>query len=201
MSETEAIVFDIGRVLITWDPEGCYDRWIGEDRRRALFDDVPLYETNLEIDRGEPFREAIVALAEAHPDWSKEIMFWHDRWAEMVVPPIPGSVALLERLVAGPRPVHALTNFGRETFVQALELHPFLTLFDRTFVSGRLGLVKPDPAIYAAVEEGLGLSGPAIFFTDDSRANIAAARARGWDAHLFEGPEGLETALTQRGLL
>ena len=197
----EAIVFDIGRVLITWDPEGCYDRWIGPERRRALFEAVPLHAANLEIDRGAPFRETIETLAAAHPDWSDEILFWHDRWAEMVVPPIAGSVALLERLLAGPRPVHALTNFGRETFVQGQDLHPFLRLFDKTFVSGHLRLVKPDPAIYAAVEAGTGLSGGQIFFTDDSPANIAAARARGWEAHLFEGPEGLEAALIERGLL
>ena len=201
MSAIEAIVFDIGRVLIHWTPEESYDRWIGEERRRALFASVPLQAANLEIDRGAQFRPTVAALAEAHPDWADEIMFWHDRWREMVVPAVPGSVALLERLLDGPRPVHALTNFGRETFVLAEVLHPFLTRFDTAFVSGRLGLIKPDPAIYAVVERETGLSGVQLFFTDDSAANVDAARARGWDAHLFEGPDGLEAALTERGLL
>ena len=197
-----AVVFDIGRVLIHWEPEAAYDRWIGEARRRALFEAVPLHDVNREIDRGAPFRATVAALAGAYPDWSEEITYWHDRWLEMASPRIDGSVALLEALLAeGRLPVYALTNFGTETFAIAQVHYPFLARFREAFVSGHLKMLKPDPGIYRAVEEGTGLANEQIFFTDDSLDNIAAARARGWISHHFDGPEGLARALARNGLL
>lgn len=196
-----AIVFDIGRVLVGWDPEGAFARWLGAERAERLFAEVALHQMNLRVDRGAPFAAEVEALAAAHPDWAPEIRLWHERWSEMFAPPIDGTVRLLERLRAGPLPVHALTNFGVDTFEIARRQYPFLQGFTRTFVSGHLGVLKPEPGIYAAVEAATGLSGAEIFFTDDSPANVEAAAARGWRAHLFEGPEGLEARLAAEGLL
>lgn len=197
----EAVIFDIGQVLMHWNPEAFYDRRIGEDRRRALFGAVPLHEMNVEIDRGADQSAAIEALVAAHPDWRDEILAWRDDWIEMARPAIDGSVALLRALKAKGVPVHALTNFGIANFEVACAEYDFLSEFDRRFVSGHIGLVKPDPAIYAAVEEGLGLHGAALLFTDDKPENIAAAEARGWRGHLFEGPAGLAGRLVAEGLL
>lgn len=196
----DVMVFDIGRVLIEWDPEGFYDRVIGPEARAALFAAVDLHGMNLQIDRGQGFRDPVAALAAAHPDHAAQIMLWHDRWSDMVPRAIDGSFRLMQALQARGVPVLALTNFGRETLVIAKARFDFLNTFDQMFVSGDLGVIKPEPAIYAAVEAA-GHAPERLFFTDDNPANCAAAAARGWHVHHFEGPEGLARALVRHGLL
>ena len=195
------LVWDIGNVLLEWRPERYYDRRIGETRRRALFGEVDLDGTNLAIDGGAAFRDAIHALAEAHPGWRREILWWHDDWLALCAPPIPRSVRLLERCVEKGVPCHALTNFGADTFAMALEAYPFLRRFDAAHVSAHLRLLKPDPAIYAAVEARTGLPPEAHLFVDDRAENVAAAEARGWRAHRFDGPEGWAARLVAEGVL
>ncbi|WP_284260721.1 HAD family hydrolase [Roseicyclus amphidinii] len=197
----EAVIFDIGNVLIEWQPERYYDRVYGEDRRRALFDAVDLHWMNERVDRGEPFREVIYETAEAHPEWRAEIRDWHDSWIELATPVIDHSVTLLRRLRAKGVPVHCLTNFGVESYAYAQTQFDFLNEFDIEFVSGRMQVTKPDPRIYEMVEAGVGVPPGAILFADDRDANIAAAEARGWQAHLFDGPEGWAARLVAAGLL
>lgn len=201
MSQPRAVIFDIGNVLIGWQPEAFYDGRIGETRRRAFFDAVPIYEVNLQIDRGAPFLASLQALAGDHPDWRDQILWWHDHWLRMVQPVIEGSVATLRALKARGVPVFALTNFGDETFDIALREFPFLHDFDRAFVSARLGMIKPDPAIYAVVERETGIAPAALLFTDDKAENIGAAAARGWRTHLFTGWRPWAERLVSDGLL
>lgn len=201
MTRPTAVVFDVGNVLVEWNPLAFYDREIGEARRRALFAEVDLIGVNLAADAGESLRDGIAALAARHPGRATEIRWWHDRWAEIFTPAIPRSVRLLARLKARGVPVFALTNFGAETWETALALYPFLTTFDRVFVSARIRAIKPDPAIYAHVEQETGLAPGALLFADDSAANVAAARARGWHAHHFTGPDGWADRLVAEGLL
>ena len=196
-----AVIFDIGNVLIEWQPERFYDREIGEARRREMFEAVDLHAMNDRVDRGEGFRDVIYATADAHPTFAEEVRMWHDRWLELAAPVIEHSVRLLRALRVRGIPVHALTNFGIESFALAKEHHDFLGEFDRAFVSGHMGVIKPDPRIYALVEEGTGLTGEALLFVDDRPDNIAAAEARGWRAHLFEGPKEWAERLVREGLL
>jgi 2-haloacid dehalogenase len=195
------MVFDIGNVLITWDPEGFYDRTLGEARRRALFAAVDLHAMNEAVDAGAPFRGTIYAWAERHPDWAAEIRLWHDRWEDLASPRIDRSIRMLRALRARGVPVFALTNFGDESFAFAQTRIDVLNEFDRAYVSGRMKVTKPAPAIYAAVEADCGLPPAALLFTDDKPENIAAAQARGWQTHLFTGPEGLAQRLVTEGLL
>ncbi len=197
----EAVIFDIGNVLIGWNPEAHYDRRIGEARRRALFAEVDLHGMNEQIDLGAPFRETVYAMADRHPVWHSEIRDWHDSWIEMIQPVIAPSVGLLRRLRAKGVPVFALSNFGVESYAFAQTKFDFLNEFDREFISGRMRVMKPDPAIYAAVEESVGLAPGALLFADDRPDNIAAAQARGWQTHLFEHPQGWEARLVAAGLL
>ena len=104
----QAVIFDIGNVLIEWQPERFYDGEIGEDRRRAFFDTLDLHAMNDDVDRGAPFRERIYAEAEKHPEWRAEIRMWHDRWIEMAAPAIDRSVAALRALRSNGVPVFAL---------------------------------------------------------------------------------------------
>ena len=197
----QAVVFDIGRVLIEWEPERFYDKELGEARRRAFFDAVPIHAMNERVDLGEVWADSVATLAQDHPDWAEEIGHWHGRWIEMASPEIPRSVRLLRALKARGVPGFALSNFGVETFAHAATHYPFFHEFDRAFVSGHLRLAKPDPAIYEVLERETGVPPSALLFTDARADNIAAAAARGWHTHLFEGPDAFADRLVAEGLL
>ena len=196
-----AVVFDIGNVLIEWQPERFYDAQIGVDRRKAMFADLDLHGMNDGVDRGENFRDAVTDFATANPAWHDEIMMWHDNWADMASPAIPHSVRLLKALRNAGVPVFALSNFGIQTFAIAEPVYPFLRDFDRRYISGHMGVIKPDPAIYRMVEDDCGVPSEQLLFTDDRIDNIDAAKARGWQTHLFEGPAGFAARLVAENLL
>lgn len=197
----KAVIFDIGNVLVTWDPHGFYDREIGPERRKALFAAVDLVAMNDRIDEGALFRETIYATAEENPEWGPEIRMWYDRWHDMANPVIHECVALRDRLRDKGIAVFSLTNFGSHSFAEALPRLPFLTQFDRQFVSGHLGVIKPDPRIYQILEQETGLSGADLLFTDDRADNITAAARRGWRTHQFETWQGWARRLVAEGLL
>ena len=197
----EAVIFDIGNVLIEWQPERFYDSEIGEDRRRAMFDTVDLHGMNDKVDMGHHFTRTIYATAEDYPEFRDEIRMWHDRWIELARPEIPRSVRLLRALRAKGVPVFSLTNFGVESFDFALTHYPFLDEFDRKYISGHMKVTKPDPEIYRMVEEDCGIAPRNLLFADDRADNIAAAQVRGWQTHLFTGPDGWADCLVSHGLL
>ena len=201
MSQPQAVIFDIGNVLTRWQPEAFYDRVIGEDRRRALFAEVDLHRMNDIVDEGALFRETIYDWADRTPHWQAEIRLWYDRWIELASPRIEGSIALQRALRAKGVPVFALTNFGKYSFEEALPKMDFLTDFDRLYVSGRMGVIKPDPRIYEMVEEDCGLPPESLLFTDDRADNITAAARRGWRTHQFESWQGWAARLVAEGLL
>jgi 2-haloacid dehalogenase len=197
----EAVIFDIGRVLIGWDPEAFYDREIGEARRRDLFAAVNLTAMNEGIDAGDPFRDTVLRTAAENPAWAPEIRLWYERWHDMASPRIDPSIRLRDALRAKGIPVFALTNFGDETWDHALLKHGFLADFDRLYISGRLRLTKPDPRIYAHVEEDCGLAPDRLLFADDRAENITAAARRGWRTHQFETWQGWAQRLVAEELL
>lgn len=200
--QPQAVIFDIGNVLVEWQPERFYDRVIGESRRRAMFAALDLHEMNDRIDRGEHFTDTIYDFAELHPEWRVEIRMWHDNWIEMASPAIPHSVRLLRALRAKSVPVFALSNFGVENFDMAEADHyPFLGEFDRRYISGKMKMAKPDTNIYDAVERDCGLVPETLLFADDRADNIETAAARGWQTHLFTTPQGWADCLIASGLL
>jgi 2-haloacid dehalogenase len=201
MAGVQAVVFDIGNVLIEWQPERFFDSVIGEQRRRAMFAAIDLHGINDEVDRGGNFHDTIMAAAKANPDWHDEVMMWHDRWIEMAAPAIDHSVRLLRALRGSGVPVFALTNFGIQTFEVAEPVYPFLGEFDRRYISGHMGVIKPDAEIYARVEADCGVPPASLLFADDRIDNINVAAARGWQTHLFEGPQGWADRLVAEGLL
>jgi 2-haloacid dehalogenase len=201
MSQPQAVIFDIGNVLTRWQPEAFYDRVIGEDRRRALFAEVDLHRMNDIVDEGALFRETIYDWADRTPQWRAEIRMWYDRWIELASPRIEGAIALQRALRAKGVPVFALTNFGKYSFEEALPKMDFLTDFDRLYVSGRMGVIKPDPRIYEMVEDDCGLPPASLLFTDDRADNITAAARRGWRTHQFESWQGWAARLVAEGLL
>lgn len=197
----EAVVFDIGNVLVEWNPERFFDAKIGEDRRKSLFAAIDLHGMNDAVDRGGDLATVVQDEARKHPDWETEVLMWRDHWLDMVGPAIDRSVAILRALREKGVPVFALSNFGRGTFDMASPVYPFLTEFDRSYISGRMGVIKPDAEIYRRVEEDCGVAPDRLLFTDDRPDNIAAAEARGWQGHLFDGPEGFRARLVAEGVL
>lgn len=197
----DAVIFDIGNVLIEWQPERYYDSVIGETRRRAVFDAVDLHAMNDRVDRGENYRDVIYETADLHPALRDDIRLWHDHWIEMASPVIPRSVRMMRALQGKGVPVFALTNFGIETFALAQKKYDFLSEFDHAYVSGHMKVIKPDSDIYAQLETHCGIPAERLLFTDDRVENIQAAQARGWQTHHFEGPEGWAERLVSEGLL
>jgi len=197
----DAVVFDIGNVLIEWQPERAYDALVGPARRQAMFAAVDLHHMNELVDRGGDFRDTVYATAEDYPAFRDEIRLWHDRWLDVAGPEIAHSVRLLRALRAAGVPVFALTNFGQGSFAVAETAWPFLREFDRRFISGHLGVTKPSDRIYEIVEEDSGIAPERLLFADDMPANIAVAEARGWQVHRFDGPEGWAARLVEAGLL
>lgn len=197
----QAVVFDIGNVLIEWQPERFYDSVIGEDRRRAMFAAVDLHGVNDRVDRGENFRDVIYGAADADPEWGDEIRMWHDKWLELATPAIPHSVRLLRALKGKNIPVFALSNFGIQTFALAEPVYPFLGEFDRRYISGHMGVIKPDAQIYQMAEADCGIAPEKLLFTDDRTENLDAAAARGWQTHHFTNPAGFAARLVAENLL
>jgi 2-haloacid dehalogenase len=201
MLQPQAVIFDIGNVLTSWQPEAFYDRVIGSARRTALFDAVDLHGMNDLVDAGALFRETIYDWALEYPDWAPEIRMWYDRWDELASPRIEGSIRLQRALRAKGVAVFALTNFGRYSWAEALPRMDFLHDFDRTYVSGEMGVIKPDPRIYEMLEADCGLPPESLLFTDDKADNITAAAGRGWRTHQFESWQGWARRLVAEGLL
>lgn len=197
----QAVVFDIGNVLIGWDPEAFFDSKIGASQREKLFAQVPLTDMNNGVDRGDNFYVAVARTKAAFPGWEREIQMWQDHWIEMASPAIAHSVRLKDALRAKGVPVLALSNFGVQTFEIAKKRYPFLTGFDQSYISGHLKTIKPEVRIYEILEAGCGVAPEALLFADDRADNLAVAAARGWQTHLFDGPEGWAKRLIEEGLL
>lgn len=201
MADVQAVIFDIGNVLIEWQPERFYDSVIGPDRRKAMFAEIDLHGMNDVVDRGGNFRDTVYAAADTYPDWRDEVRMWHDRWIEMAAPVIDHSVRLLRALRTADVPVFALTNFGIQTFDAAEPVYPFLGEFDRRYISGHMGVIKPETPIYEMVEADCGFDPATLLFADDRIDNIRVAADRGWQTHLFDGPQGWADRLVATGLL
>jgi 2-haloacid dehalogenase len=196
------IVFDIGRVLIHYDAELPFSRIIPDPQERAwFFANVCTHEWNVEQDRGRTWQEAEDALTAVYPDHEDSIRAFRKHWHEMVPHAYDGSVAIMKGFIDEGRDVTMLTNFASDTFRQAQEIYPFLNLPRGVTVSGDIGLIKPDPAIYDRHTKDFGLAPSATLFIDDSAANIAAARAYGWNAIQFTGADNLKEELGKYGLL
>ncbi len=196
----KAVDFGIGNVLVGRDPMRLYRQEMSAAEWYTLIGSVDLTTMNEEVDRGAALRDTVYETAARHPVHADAIRLWHDRWIEMFGPRITGTWAILEALQNAGIPIFALSNFGRDSFEIAKQDYPELTRFDQTFISGTLGLIKPDPKFYAHLERITGLSGSALFFTDDRADNIAAATARGWRGHVFTGAPALAARLIAEGL-
>jgi 2-haloacid dehalogenase len=197
-----AVVFDIGRVLHDWNLRYLFEKLIADPAELDRFlAEVVTEEWHFQSDAGRPLAEMVPELKARFPQHAALIDAYRDRFEETLPHEIPGTHDLARRLAARGVPLYGLTNFGAEFWARARRGWPIFDLFADVVVSGEERVAKPDPAIFAIAERRFGRTGGELFFTDDNPANVAAARARGWQAHLFEGAAGLEAELVLAGLL
>jgi len=201
LQDRPVIVFDLGGVLIDWNPRHLYRKLFDDDAAMEWFlEEVCHLAWNLEQDRGRSFADAVEEAALRHPDQRAMIEAYHTRWDEMLAGEIEGSVAILEELAAAGYELHALTNWSAETFPIARRF-AFLERFETILVSGDERLVKPDARIFQLLLERIAHPAQRCVYIDDSPPNVAAAAALGFDAIAFTSPQALRAALADRGLL
>ncbi|MCP8938085.1 HAD family phosphatase [Alsobacter sp. SYSU M60028] len=194
------VVFDIGNVLLDWDPRHLYRRVFDDHARMEWFlSEVCTPAWNLEQDRGRPFADAVAERIALFPDMAAEIRAYDERWLETLAGAIQGSVDILLRLRAAGVPNYAITNFSAEKFVDACLHYPFLTGFDGVVVSGAEKLIKPAPEIYGVLFTRYGLDPAECVFIDDSEKNVVAAREVGMRAIHFTSPAALRDELAALG--
>lgn len=198
----ETVVFDLGGVLIAWDPRYLYRKvFASEQAVEHFLQTVCTPEWNHELDLGRPFDEAIQELCARYPKYKDQIEAYRTRWGEMLGGPICGSVRLLESLRERGVPLYALTNWSAETFGIAKERYGFLGWFEEIVVSGEEKVAKPDRAIYERLVERTGISPRSSLFVDDSEANVRAAGKLGFTGVVFRGHETLARELAHLDLL
>jgi len=201
MTEIRHIVFDIGKVLIHYDPELPFSRLIPDAaKRKWFFDNVCTHDWNIEQDRGRTWEDAEALLIAEHPAHAENIRNFRLTWHEMVPYAYDDSVSVMERLIDAGHDVTMLTNFAADTFSEARERFPFLKKPRGVTVSGEVGLIKPDRAIYDRHAATFGLEPSATIFIDDSQKNVDGAKAAGWQAVLFTGADRLERDLQALGI-
>ena len=203
MASYSAVVFDLGGVLLDWDPRHLYRKLFGADEAamERFLDQVCTPRWHATQDLGHCTARACGELAARYPGQAELIWAWRQRSEEMVAGPIAGSVAILADLKERGVACYTLSNMEAETFPLRLLRFGFLRWFDGHVISGLEGMVKPDPRIYRLLLQRYGLSAGRTLFIDDRPDNVAVARTVGMRAVRFESPQVLRAQLEAKGLL
>lgn len=196
------IIFDLGGVLIDWNPRYLYKKVFPTEAEMEWFlTNVCTPQWNTQQDAGRSFEEGIELLKRKYPEYTFAINFYWTRWAEMLGGEIGGSVEILRNLKTRGYHIYALSNWSAETFPIAQERYGFLQAFDGRVISGEEKLVKPDPLIYTRLLQKYNLHAPNCVFIDDNSANISKAADLGFETILFTDPEALRRTLISRSIL
>ena len=199
---SRAVLFDVGNVLVRWDPRTLYSKIFADrDECDSFLSHVCTMAWHGEHDRGVSMADNAARLIGRFPQYAEAIRAWGDRWDEMFSGPIPETVEAIEALHARGVPLYALTNMPAEKAEGCFSMSPAFARFRDIVVSGHEGAIKPDPAIFAIACARTGLAPADLLFIDDSPVNIEAAHRLGFDVHLFDAPAALRPALESRGLL
>lgn len=197
-----AVVFDLGGVLIDWDPRYLYRTLFADEVAMEDFlTTVTTPEWNRAQDAGRPWSEAVEELAARHPDKRELIEAYRGHWPEMLGGPIEPTVDILRDLRATAVRLYALSNWSAETFAIARPRYPFLEWFDGIVISGEEGVIKPDARIFQVLLERYDLRPEETAFIDDHAPNVDAAAALGMQALRFTDAETLRSELHSLGLL
>jgi len=196
----DAVVFDIGGVLLAWDPRLVYSQLIDDPAEIDRFlAEVCTHEFNAELDAGRSFDETCDELAAKHPAEAELVHAWK-RQDEMIAGEVPGTAALVRALRATGVPLYLLTNMPADVFRARREHYDVLGQFDGAVVSGEEGVLKPSAAIFSILRDRFGLEPGRTLFIDDAEVNVDGARAAGFLAHRFLDAPTLAAALAEHGL-
>jgi 2-haloacid dehalogenase len=197
-----AVVFDLGGVLLDWNPRHLYRKVFDDEAEMERFlSEVCTLDWHRAHDLGVPPEQTSPPLAAAHPEHAELIWAWTQRAEEMLAGPIEGTVEILRELTSNGVPCYALTNMEAWTYPGRRERYPFLTWFDGTVVSAFEGMAKPDPRIFELLLDRFDLAAATTLLIDDSRTNVEAARTVGMQAIVFSSPAALRHRLEDAGLL
>lgn len=198
-SPIQAIIFDFGNVLLTWDPRNLYTRYFPDDSERMerFLTEVNFSDWNLQQDKGRPFADGIAVLSGQFPNYSHLLQAYFDHWTDSVGGPITGTVEIMKRLKKAGYELYGLSNWSAETFPLMRDKHDFFNLFDDIVLSGEVGHVKPDPEIYQIMLERIGRPAHECLLIDDSLANIQQAQKMGFAVIHFQSAEQLEASLRE----
>jgi 2-haloacid dehalogenase len=209
MSETPgsprptAVVFDLGGVLIDWNPRYLYRQLFPGDEAamESFLAEITTQDWNLQQDAGRPWAEAVESLTREHPEQAELIAAYRDRWAETLGEAIQPTVDVLDELRRSGVRLFALSNWSAETFPVARPRYPFLEWFEGIVISGEVGITKPDHRLYRLLLDRYGLDPATTVFIDDNEANVLAAEELGIIAIRFEDGPTLRRVLASLGLL
>ena len=195
------VIFDLGAVLIDWNPRYLYRSLIDDPEEMERFlAEITTPAWNHEQDRGRTWSDAVDELVERHPQHAALIRAYHERWPEMLGEQLHDTVDILAELREAGVALYALTNWSAETWPVAIERYPFLEWFRGIVVSGEVGAAKPEPAVYTALSERYGVVPADSVFIDDQPGNVDAARRLGFRAIRFTGAPDLRRDLAELGL-
>jgi 2-haloacid dehalogenase len=196
------VVFDVGGVLIDWNPRYLYRTIIPEEGEMERFlSEVCTPEWHAQHDLGISYEDTIPALVAAHPEWAGEITAWSDRFVEMYGGVFDGTVELLTELHRRRVPLVASTNWGAESWVTAKARYEFLECFDGALVSGEIGMAKPDAAFFELLIETFNLVPERTLYVEDNIANLRAAAEKGFVSHHFVSSAALKMDLRRHCLI
>lgn len=194
--QINCVVFDYGGVLVDWNPHHLYDAYFGSKEKTDWFlANICTMEWNVQMDAGKPFAQGIAELTALHPEWTREIQMYFDRWIEMMGEQIPGMEALVRELKGKGYRVLGLTNWSSETFCQVRHSYPVFDLMDGMLVSGEEHLIKPSEAFFRLLLERFSLQADECVFIDDNPANVDGARRVGMHALRFQNAGQLRADL------
>ncbi len=197
----EAVVFDVGGVLLDWNPRHLYRKLIADEAQMEWFlEEVCSPAWHAPHDRGVSTAVSCAELASRYPEYSELIWAWSRRSEEMIRGVVTGTVEVLRELKEAGLPCYALTNMEAETYPLRLRRFPFLRWFDGTVVSGREGIAKPDPAIFTRLLDRFGLMAETMLMIDDTEENLYAASKLGMQTAQFRSSRELLTQLESAGL-
>lgn len=192
----ETVVWDVGGVLVDWDPRHLYRKVFDDDAEMEQFlAEVCTWEWHHQHDVGVPFSESIPALAGAFPEHRSLIAMWSARYLEMVAGEVPGVVDVLRELHAAGTRLLVLSNMPAEVWQPLAAAFDWFSLFSGAVVSGHEKLVKPDPAIYRILVDRFGVDPATTAFVDDRAENVEAACALGFAGIRFTDAASLRREL------
>jgi 2-haloacid dehalogenase len=197
-----AIVFDFGGVLMDWDPYYLFGKMLGNDRTAMdqFLKEINFSTWNVELDRGLSFAEGTKELISHFPQYQELIRAYDVRYLETVKGAFQPVVDILQKLKEAGYPLYGLSNWSAEKFTLVRASHPFFEWFDEIVLSGEIGLVKPDKAMFDFLLQRIGLPASECLFIDDYPPNINAARDLGFQTIHYQSPQQLQSELNKRGI-